>query len=149
MKTAELFEANRPTYDKEAKVVLGSTKEWMDRLGATKDDIKAAHGKAKGLPSYKALIDAGMKDITSDKTASNGSFHFEKPDAKAGRGGPEKYMVYATGQIRSQSNDAPTRLASPKPHGKLGDPVQSITMFFDSAFKSLAKTAARRKAAAE
>lgn len=158
MKVAELLSEGyspsnrRPTYDPEQKVVLGATKDWMQRLGATKDDIKAAHTKAKSLPSYKALIDAGMKDITSDKTASNGTFNFSKPNARTERNWKpgstpqtEKYMVYATGQIRSQSTDAPTRLASPKPHGKLGDPVQSIVMFYDSAFKSLLKTAERRK----
>ena len=155
MKVAELLleyspSNRRPTYDDDQKVVLGATKDWMARLGATKDDIKAAFTKAKSLPSYQALIDAGMKDITSDKTAANGTFNFLKPNGKFTRnwkGGdakPEKYMVYATGQIRSQSDDAPTRLASPKPHGKLGKPVDSIEMFYDAAFKSLAKTAARR-----
>lgn len=158
MKTIELLEGYyKPGYDAKSGNMIGTQADWMKALGVTKDDIVAARPKAKELPSYKKLLDL-VKDISTDRLVKNGTFYFEKPDATH----KDKYMVYANGQIRSQAHtsawgssaisrdpQAPTRLVSPKPRLKHGDPVQSLVLIYDGAFKELIKKAAKRKEKAE
>lgn len=157
MKVSELLtEAREPTdkgyytpaYDAERKILIGTVKDWLARLKIEPADIKEAIKLAKQLPSYEALADA---DVTTAAEAKNGTFSFEHPsmrDLKASMW-DGKYHVYANGQIRMSSLNTrsgdrrPTRLATPKPHIVAGDPVKSLVAIYNTAFKEVAKKAAK------
>lgn len=148
MKVQDLFEAKRvetdtghytPGYDPEAKIIIGSVKDWLARMNATKADVADAVKQAKELPSYAAILELGAKVKGNAQQVANGTFVFSKPHAKEY---PAQYIVYANGQIRSASrnrwgNVVPTRLKTPKPRLVAGDPVASLVKIYDGAFKEL------------
>jgi hypothetical protein len=153
MKVQDLFEATRvatdkgyytPGYDEEEKNIRGTVKDWMARLGATKEDIAAAVAQAKDLDSYAKLVSFDKSTGTEQK---NGTFSFKKPGAGHR---DEKYMVYANGQIRSSSLNSmdgehrPTRLKAPKPRLVAGDAIKSLVKIYDGAFKELASKMSKR-----
>jgi hypothetical protein len=147
MKVQDLFEkqgAHAPGYNAQDKNILGTVKDWMERLGATPEDIEAAVAEAKNLSSFKALSEFEYSTAAEQK---NGTFSFKKPNRDESR--DEKYIVYANGQIRSStkgftSTHRPTRLAAPKPRLVAGSAVKSLVKIYDGAFKELAKKIAVR-----
>lgn len=154
MKVSELL-TEAAAYDNKKKQLKGTTKEWMASIGVSKEDIVEARAKALDLPSYKSLVKIVGDDISTDAMKKNGSFVFKRGDDG------EKYNVYANGQIRASSMETnagwtngpiektggvnQTKLASPKPRLKHGDPVKSLVMIYDGAFKELAKKASKKK----
>jgi hypothetical protein len=159
MKVQDLFEAKRvatdkgyytPGYDEEEKNIRGTVKDWMARLGATKEDIAAAVAQAKDLDSYAKLVSF---DKSTGAEQKNGTFSFKKPNSDDR---DETYLAYANGQIRSSSRSGgfngdeakhrPTRLKAPKPRLVAGDPIKSLVKIYDGAFKELALKMAKRVA---
>lgn len=131
-----------PNYDAEQKIVLGRVTDWLARIGASKDDIKAALVQAKELDSYKAVA-ALATDTSSAAELKNGTFSFKHPGGTL-RTAP-RYHVYANGQIRMSTLNfgerVPTRLVSPKPRLIAGNVIGSLVKIYDGAFKELAKKA--------
>ena len=135
------------SYDNDTKKLSGSTKEWLDAIGATKEDVASARAKAKEISSYDDLIEL-TDDITTSTQQKNGTFKFGRLNGVKG-----SYEVYANGQIRLSSfNDnyagmgpsdiehpQQTKLVSPKPRLKHGDIASSLEMIYDRAFKELHK----------
>jgi hypothetical protein len=159
MKVTELFERTYGKgeigYDAQNKHPYGRTSDFLDAIGADDDVVAKAVNKAKELKSYKDLMDIGSKDISTSAEAKNGTFSFEKLNSRPPKGvkwhggktrrmGAERYIVYATGLIRSQADDAPTRLKSPKPALKHGDPVASLVKTYDQAFKEVLEKQLKR-----
>jgi hypothetical protein len=130
-------------YDAEKKAVVGAVKDWVERIGASPEDLAAAYLEAKKLPSYKALTKIAP-DISNAREAKNGTFSFKHP-SKAAHSEAPKYNVRASGQIRGSDAGSyyspgtrPThRLASPKPRLVAGNPVKSLVLVYDGAFKEL------------
>jgi hypothetical protein len=158
MKVQDLFEATRvatdtgyytPGYNADDKNIRGTVKDWMARLGASKDDIAAAVAQAKELGSYSKLASFDKSTAAEQK---NGTFSFKKPNPKnyGGRDSDEKYIVYANGQIRSSSLNStagdhrPTRLKAPKPRLVAGDAIKSLVKIYDGAFIELASKISKR-----
>lgn len=133
-----------PSYDQQTKILSGTVKDWMSRIGASSEDIASAIQQAKDLPSYKDLV--GMVgDSSTAGSLKNGTFNFRHPKDPA----KAKYMVYANGQLRATSpdtmwgtqDDRPSRMTSPKPRLVHGDPVKSLVKIYDQSFKELGKKA--------
>ena len=127
------------TYDDEEKIVKGTVKDWMKRLGVTPEDLKAAVKEAQKLESYKQL-DHLAPDVTNAAEEKNGTFTFKKV-VKYGSGEP-RWHVYSNGLIRYSAVSEfgvrkPTRLMSPKPRLVAGKTVESLVKIYDGAFKEL------------
>jgi hypothetical protein len=153
MKIKELMEAKRvptdkgyytPGYDPERKQIVGTVKDWMARLGVTKDDLEAAIKQAKELSVYK---DLRAVDVSTDAERANGTFSFKKPGATH----EDVYTVYANGQIRTSAKTSwmngerrPSRLKAPKPRLVAGDAVKSLVKIYDGAFKEVVSKMAER-----
>lgn len=141
----------------EKNFIVGGGKDWLESIGATKQDLEKAFTAAKKLPSYKALS-KGLTDVTSSAEAKNGTFAFKKDGGEY----KSKYRVYAHGQLRSASQQSnagyagapgqkkevgPTsaqqqyKMPSPKPTVIKGDVHKSIVTTYDNAFQALLKSA--------
>ena len=128
------------SYDNDTKKLSGTTKEWLDAIGATKEDVAEAYAEATDLSSYEDLTKM-VSDVTSASQKKNGTFKFTRLAGVQG-----SYEIYANGQIRvSMPNshewrgDYQTKLVSPKPRLKHGDVATSMKMIYDQAFKELHK----------
>jgi hypothetical protein len=71
MKVTELFEAIG--YDPKRKMPTGTSADWMKAIGASKEDVAKAREQVLQSPEYKALLDLGMVDESSDGHKARGS----------------------------------------------------------------------------
>jgi hypothetical protein len=149
MKTYELLESVSVGNG----LIPGGAKDWMQKFGATKDDIKKAMLAARQLPSYKELL-TYTKENTSPVQERNGTISFASrtrvelddlpsdpnayPNAAWRRAhGWNKTYVHFYGQVRTGTNrseyNSPVKSIPPKIYP--GDPVKTITKAYDNGFK--------------
>lgn len=153
MKVQELLEGatyTKPYYDKERGNILGGQKQWLESIGATKEDVKTAIAEFKKSEIFKKAADAGLVYSTSKKEEANGTLSFLQNGFK------DVYNIYANGQIRTYNGDGNwlgadpktrvTRLKSPKPKLVAGDPAKSILTTYVQAMEEVLSKFAKKKA---
>jgi hypothetical protein len=144
----------KPQYDADEKILRGSVQDWLDASGITKDDIAKAMEIMLGTGLIQKMAEAGLKLKSTPRRDKNGTFTFEvdrkypKYEYERGtrigtREAKTRYVIHANGQIRHEGEGtfAPgiTRLASPKPRLKAGDPVGSLVMIYTQAMEEVLK----------
>ena len=138
MKLLDIFEASayypQPKYlDKK---ILGSTKDWLAKLGVDKKDITPAIRKFEDTNVFKDLEERFGPYSSSSTEESLGTLRFGKAASGV------SYKIYATGQIRNDLPDGPgshVRLNSPNPMNSYvkGDPVKTLLNIYIEAGKEL------------
>lgn len=145
MKVIELLEGatyvRKPHYDEERGVMLGGQKQWLEALGATKEDVKKAVAEFKKSALFKKAEAAGLVYSATKKEEDNGTLAFQQD------GFDGIYNIYANGQIRTYNgagnwlNITPktraTRLKSPKPKLVAGDVVKSLVSTYEQAVEEV------------
>jgi len=169
MKVYELFEAAqgepgqkgtlsggayyKPKYDDDAKVLRGSTIDWMKELRITPEDIQQAISKFKQTRTFKQTVPgAKLKYDPSPIREKKGTLNFSfKYIADNGRECDGAYQIHANGQIRgsaprnwADNGEATYRIVSPKPRMIVGDNVQSLVNIYSAAAEKMADTFKKR-----
>lgn len=57
--------------------ILGTIGDWLDEMGATKEDIAPAREAAVNSPEYQRLIKMGFKDVTTPGEVKAGTIGFQ------------------------------------------------------------------------
>jgi hypothetical protein len=57
--------------------IHGTVGEWLDRMGATRDDIAPALAEVRRSPEYHELTTLGFHEITNAAEEKNGTLHFK------------------------------------------------------------------------
>jgi hypothetical protein len=167
MKVSDLFEAVQsspkrnlsagayysPRYDDDKKQLLGSVLDWLDTMDITKDDIAEALKKFKDTAIFKKATGAdGMKYVELPASEKKGTLSFETNRVyPSGKKFNAQYKIFANGQIRYSTNggwgqEAQTRLNSPKPRMKAGDPVGSLVGIWSTSLEEVLKKWDKAKA---
>ena len=144
MKVQELLEGatyGKPYYDEKRGTILGGQKQWLESIGATKDDVKAAIAEFKKSAVFKKAEKAGLIYNATKKEEANGTLSFAQAGFK------DIYNIYANGQIRTYNSSGNwlgvdpktriTRLKSPKPKLVAGDAVKSIISTYTQALEEV------------
>lgn len=164
MKVTDLFEAQAPSaedkkrlklsggayytprYDDDRKQLLGSVMDWLDTMDITKEDIAVALKKFKESAIFKkANAQEGFKHIELPASEKKGTISFEtKRSFPSGKKFSAQYKIYANGQIRYSAGTwtggtSMTRLNSPKPRMKAGDPVGSLVGIWTASLEEVLK----------
>lgn len=160
MKVSDLFEAVQdspkrnlsagayysPRYDDDRKQLLGSVTDWLETMDITKDDIAEALKKFKETAIFnKANSQEGFRYIELPASEKKGTISFEtKRSYPSGKKFSAQYKIYANGQIRYSAaawtgGSAMTRLNSPKPRMKAGDPVGSLVNIWSTSLEEVLK----------
>lgn len=135
MKVTQLLEAKDLSYSAN-KLIMGDTKEWLDKAGIKPADVKAAMIAVKRLPEFKQIV-SGLEYVGNSKSEANGTLMFRHDDWMA--------TITAMGQIRYRSKpryltgESNGRLASAKPALVHGDGVASLVKIMKRALIELAK----------
>lgn len=161
MKVSELFEAYTPPvknkklgFNKDAKIPVGGTKEWMKSFGATDTHIQQALRHVRASSAYKKVKDLGMQDMSTDRNGKMGSITFVGTIRYGNHDGTKLYQrrmkltLQPNGKIdETAPNDyhrAP--MASGKPRIVPGDPVSSISKTMEAALEKMAANLTNRRA---
>jgi hypothetical protein len=156
MKVSELFEAqgdklsgnatHAPGYRAFSKTLVGSTKDWLKAMNVTDQDIVKAMARVRGSGLFRnELPKAGLDYAPSEGREKLGTFNFSV-DRKLpnGKKYSTNYQIHANGQIRSSwergwgaGGEYTTKLVSPKPRMKAGDPVGSLVMIYTASLEEL------------
>jgi len=135
-----------PSYDADSKHVLGSVQDWLDAMNVTKENVYEAMEKVRDLPIFKnEFPKAGLMYEKRPAGEKRGTFTFKvERFLPNGRSYDTFYNIYANGQIRwlgksgyAGGIEYMSRLASPKPRIKAGDPVGSLVMIYAAAMEEL------------
>ena len=153
MKVQELLEGatyGKPYYDERRGTILGGQKQWLESIGATKDDVKAAIAEFKKSAVFKKAEKAGLIYNATKKEEANGTVSFQQDGFEG------VYNIYANGQIRTYNGAGNwlgadpktriTRLKSPKPKLVAGDPVKSILSTYVQAMEEVLSKFAKKTA---
>lgn len=151
MKVNELFEAGgalyKPRYDDDRKHQVGSVADWLETMGITKDDIAVALKKFKETEIFKKAAhgEHGIryKEIATSEKKGTLTFDTDR-EYSSGHRFVGSYKIYANGLIRYSAptmfipnKDVMTRLQSPKPRMRAGDPVGSLVRIWSDALKEV------------
>lgn len=130
-----------PAYLEKEKMLIGSTKDWMNKYEFTDSDIKQAMSKAKNLPIIKSIGNLGFTLKSSKVRDVKGTLYFEN--------GVHVYLVHANGQIRGGRTDnlykdgilTTYKLTSPKPKFTVNskDKIADLTDNYAVALEQLKK----------
>lgn len=141
MKVTDLFEGKELSYT-DKKLILGDTKEWLEKAGVTPAQVKTAIAEIKRTPEFERIAKA-LKYIGTPKMEQNGSLTFEGGDdwiAHITAMGQIRYSTVSQWRsMRRSSFDTPTRLASPKPALVHGNGHASLVKTLKRALIELAK----------
>jgi hypothetical protein len=166
MKVNELFEAQgspgqggklkggayyAPQYDDEEKILRGSVADWLDKMGVTPADVAQAVEAVKKDPLVAQMKDEGLTLMSKPASEKRGTLNFMVTRKYPGHEYRTAYQVHANGQVRSgqvRRNEVKyiTRLQSPKPRMKAGDPVGSLVMIYRAAMEEVLKKWKKAKA---
>lgn len=160
---------NEKTSDKRGDP-QGNVSDWLEAFekhGGFKieqEHLDKAGHEVKRSEGYKAMIDAGYKDVTKPQSRKLGTFTFEDPSdkespeyqalmARRGRTTKTYTIVHANGRVRRQSSsyfggkdgDGRSPLNVPKPTIVHGDPIGSLVKTASKAMQSILKSRKQAK----
>lgn len=146
-------------YDAEAKKVLGSVVEWLEKIGINKENrvevTKKALSDLTATATWKEAEKLGLTYSSSKRELQNGTLSLTSgvtvgdkyPKYSKGNQARYVYNIYGNGQIRQYAkwDDADTdksgitRLNSPKPRVTADNPVRSLLLTWENALKEVNK----------
>ena len=136
--------------------IRGSVPDWLEAMGVDRDSMLAAVEAVKKSPEYKAALDVGLKDVTSERDAKNGTLAFSGVFADWNPHGLVRYMsankfkVLANGKIDIVSDNEWHRhdLSVPKPRVVKGNPKATIEKTMRQSLERLTDVYSKRVAKA-